>query len=142
MTLRWTKFISNDYQGPLYAPHPDLNPMPSKDQQSIEEPSAYEKWDRAKTLMLESLHKPDNQLRSCAHNQNCYYELLDIRDQVIDMVSKMKNPRPFVDETPRIPGKLPEYPVDPDSYIESKSYEYATDVTLSDIAKFQRGSSL
>ena len=71
--------------------------MPSKDQQSIDEPSAYEKWDRARTLMLESLHKPDNQLRSCAHNQKCYYELLEIRDQVLEMVQNMSNPRPFID---------------------------------------------
>ena len=114
-----------------------------KDQKSLDEnETKQEKWDRGKTLFLESVHKPDHHLRSCAHNQKCYHELLEIRDQVIDMVSKMKNPRTYVDETPRIPGKLPEYPVDPDSYIESKSYEYATDVTLSDIAKFQRGSSL
>ena len=39
--------------------------MPSKDQRSIdEEPTSYEKWDRAKTLLLESLHKPDHHLRS------------------------------------------------------------------------------
>ena len=117
--------------------------MPSKDQQSLEgDPSQYEKWDRAKTLMLESLHKPDNQLRSCSHNQKCYYELMEIRDQVIDMVSKMTNPRPYVDERPQIPGKLPHEMVDPSSYVESKSYEYAADITLSDIAKFQRGHSL
>ena len=116
--------------------------MPSKDQQSIDDGSSYEKWDRAKTLMLESLHKPDNALRSCAHNQKCYYELLEIRDQVIDMVSKMKNPRTYVDETPRIPGKLPDNPVATDSFVESKSYEYAADITLQDITRFQRGSSL
>ena len=116
--------------------------MPSKDQQSIDETSSYEKWDRAKTLMLESLHKPDNALRSCGHNQKCYHELMEIRDQVIDMVSKMRNPRPFVDEIPRIPGKLPEEQVATDSFVESKSYEYAADITLSDIARFQRGSSL
>ena len=106
------------------------------------EPSQYEKWDRGKTLMLESLHKPDDRLRGCAHNQKCYHELIEIREQVIQMVQAMQNPRPFVDETPQIPGKLPEYPVATDSYVESKSYEYAADVTLSDIAKFQRGSSL
>ena len=115
--------------------------MPSKDQQSIEEPSQYEKWDRAKTLMLESLHKPDNQLRSCGHNQKCYYELLEIRDQVIDMVSKMRNPRPYVDERLQIPT-LAENTVPVDSYVQSKSYEYAADITLSDIARFQRGKSL
>jgi len=115
--------------------------MPSKDQQSINEPSQYEKWDRAKTLMLESLHKPDNALRSCGHNQKCYYELLEIRDQVIEMVRNMPNPRSYVDERPQIPT-LPEKEVPVESYIESKSYEYAADITLHDITKFQRGSSL
>ena len=71
-----------------------------KDQRSIDEdPSSYEKWDRAKSLLLESLHKPDNHLRSCAHNQKCYYELLEIRDQVLEMVQNMSNPRPFIDES-------------------------------------------
>jgi len=51
-----------------------------------------EKWERGKTLMLESLHKPDDRLRGCAHNQECYHELLEIRDQVIEMVRDMPNP--------------------------------------------------
>ena len=51
-----------------------------------------EKWDRGKTLMLESLHKPDDKLRGCAHNQKCYHELMEIRDQVIEMVREMPNP--------------------------------------------------
>ena len=105
------------------------------------EPSQYEKWDRGKTLMLESLHKPDDRLRGCAHNQKCYHELIEIREQVIQMVQTMQNPRPFVDERAQIPT-LPEHPVATDSFVESKSFEYAADVTLSDIARFQRGSSL
>ena len=51
-----------------------------------------ERWDRARTLMLESLYKPDHQLRSCAFNQECKDELLEIRDQVVKMVREMKNP--------------------------------------------------
>ena len=51
-----------------------------------------EKWDRGKTLMLESLHKPDDRLRGCAHNQECYHELLEIRDQVIEIVRDLPNP--------------------------------------------------
>jgi len=51
-----------------------------------------EKWDRGKTLMLESLHKPDDRLRGCAHNQECYHELLEIRDQVVEMVRELENP--------------------------------------------------
>ena len=51
-----------------------------------------EKWERGKTLLLESLHKPDSRLRGCAHNQECFHELMEIRDQVIGMVKAMKNP--------------------------------------------------
>ena len=51
-----------------------------------------EKWDRGKTLMLESLHKPDDRLRGCAHNQECFHELLEIRDEVIEIVRNMPNP--------------------------------------------------
>ena len=51
-----------------------------------------DKWDRGKTLMLESLHKPDDRLRGCAHNQECYHELLEIRDEVVEIVRSMKNP--------------------------------------------------
>ena len=51
-----------------------------------------ERWDRARTLLLESLYKPDHQLRSCAFNQECKDELLEIRDQVVEMVREMKNP--------------------------------------------------
>ena len=51
-----------------------------------------EKWDRARTLMLESLYKPDNKLRGCAYNQGCKDDLMLIRDQVIEMVRSMPNP--------------------------------------------------
>ena len=64
------------------------------------EPSQYEKWDRGKTLMLESLHKPDDRLRGCSHNQQCYHELMEIRDQVIEMVREMPNPYAPVTKIP------------------------------------------
>ena len=51
-----------------------------------------ERWDRAKTLMLESLYKPDNKLRGCAYNQGCKDYLMEIRDEVIEMVRDMPNP--------------------------------------------------
>ena len=51
-----------------------------------------EKWERGKTLFLESVHKPDHELRGCAHNQGCYHELMEIRDQVVEMVREMDNP--------------------------------------------------
>ncbi len=64
-----------------------------KDQNSLPAETTYEKWDRAKALMLESLYKPDDQLRSCAHNQKCYYELLEIRDTLIELTSRLINPK-------------------------------------------------
>ena len=51
-----------------------------------------EKWERGKTLFLESVFKPDDRLRGCAHNQQCYHELMEIREQVIEMVRNMPNP--------------------------------------------------
>ena len=54
--------------------------------------TALEKWDRGKTLLLESLYKPDSKLRGCAYNQNCYDEMIELRDQVIELVRHMVNP--------------------------------------------------
>jgi hypothetical protein len=34
-----------------------------------------EKRERALTLFVESVLKPDHELRNCAHNQKCFYEL-------------------------------------------------------------------
>ena len=51
-----------------------------------------DKWERGKTLMLESLHKPDDRLRGCSHNQECYHELMEIREQVIKIVQELENP--------------------------------------------------
>ena len=64
-----------------------------KDQNSVTEiETKWEKWDRGRTLFLESLFKPDHHLRGCAHNQKCYNELIEIRDQVIELVKELENP--------------------------------------------------
>ena len=49
-----------------------------------------EKWDRGKTLMLESLHKPDDRLRGCAHNQKCYHELMYIREYILEHLNQLR----------------------------------------------------
>ena len=54
--------------------------------------TAPEKWDRGRTLLLESLYKPDSKLRGCAYNQGCYDEMIALRDSVIEMVKEMENP--------------------------------------------------
>ena len=55
-----------------------------KDQNAIlEDESPDQKWNRGLDLYIESVHKPDNQLRSCAHNQKCYNELMAVREEVL-----------------------------------------------------------
>ena len=62
-----------------------------KDQNPVhEEESKFEKWDRGKTLFLESVHKPDHQLRACAHNQKCFNELMEVRQQVLDYAYRLR----------------------------------------------------
>ena len=64
-----------------------------KDQNSIEEKETKsEKWERGKALFLESLYKADHHLRGCSHNQKCFHELMEIREEVIGIVKEMDNP--------------------------------------------------
>ena len=66
-----------------------------KDQNAIlENETPEEKRDRARSLFLESLLKPDNALRGCAHNQKCYDELMEIRDEIIEYVKGMRVLKP------------------------------------------------
>lgn len=51
-----------------------------------------DKWDRGRTLLLESLYKPDTKLRGCAYNQKCFDEMIEIRDEVIEYVRNLENP--------------------------------------------------
>jgi hypothetical protein len=62
-----------------------------KDQNSIPEGETYtEKWNRALDIFIESVHKPDSELRSCAHNQKCFNELMSIREDVINHLRKLR----------------------------------------------------
>ncbi len=55
-----------------------------KDQNAISDKESHDqKWNRGLDLFIESVHKPDNSLRSCAHNQKCYNELMEVRDDVL-----------------------------------------------------------
>jgi hypothetical protein len=47
-------------------------------------PSTKDQKIRGMTLLIESLHKPDSKLRACAHNQECYDELLNYRDELVE----------------------------------------------------------
>ena len=56
-----------------------------KDQNSIPDGEPKQvKWNRALDLFIESVYEPDSKLRGCAHNQKCYHELMDVRQDVLD----------------------------------------------------------
>ena len=62
-----------------------------KDQNTLEEnESQLERWNRAKAIFIESLIKPDNHLRSCAHNQKCYNELMQVRQLVLEYLPSLR----------------------------------------------------
>ena len=61
-----------------------------KDQNSIEMESEEIRYHRALDLFIESVLKPDSSLRLCAHNQNCYNELMTIRQRVLEHLYEEK----------------------------------------------------
>jgi hypothetical protein len=62
-----------------------------KDQNSILDNETYdEKWNRALDIFIESVHKPDSELRSCAHNQKCFNELMSVRDHVVNHLRTLR----------------------------------------------------
>ena len=62
-----------------------------KDQNTIHEnESPNEKWNRGLDLYIESVHKPDHQLRACAHNQKCFNELMAVRSQVLEHLKTLR----------------------------------------------------
>jgi hypothetical protein len=59
-----------------------------KDQNSItDDETKQEKWNRGLDIFIESVIKPDSSLRECAHNQKCYHELMDVRDDVLQYLN-------------------------------------------------------
>ena len=61
------------------------------DQNSIPDDETYtEKWNRAVDIFTESVHKPDSELRSCAHNQKCFNELMSVREHVISHLRTLR----------------------------------------------------
>ena len=62
-----------------------------KDQNTIKEKETQDvKWNRGLDLFIESVHKPDDKLRSCAHNQNCYNELMWVKEKVLDYLQTLR----------------------------------------------------
>ena len=67
-----------------------------KDQGSVRlNESAAEKYQRALDLFTESVMKPDHDLRGCAYNQDCFNELMEIRQHVLSYLSTLKSTQNF-----------------------------------------------
>lgn len=49
-----------------------------------------EKRNHALGLFVESVLKPDHELRQCAHNQKCYNELFEWRQEVLDYLNSRR----------------------------------------------------
>ena len=60
------------------------------DQNSIGDESASVKYQRALDLFTESVLKPDHDLRGCAYNQDCFNELMEIREHVLQYLKTLK----------------------------------------------------
>ena len=48
------------------------------------------KWNRGLDLFIESVHKPDNELRQAAHDQRCYHELMDVREVILEHLKTLR----------------------------------------------------
>jgi hypothetical protein len=42
-------------------------------------------------LFIESVIKPDSDLRGQAHEQQCFYELMEIRDEILNHLYSLKH---------------------------------------------------
>jgi len=62
-----------------------------KDQNTINTQETEDvRWNRGLDLFIESVHKPDDKLRSCAHNQNCYDELMGVKGKVLEYLKTLR----------------------------------------------------
>ena len=42
------------------------------------------------TILIESFQNPDPTLRGCAHNQECYHEMMQWREEVIEYLDRRR----------------------------------------------------
>lgn len=62
-----------------------------KDQNTIEsEETKQDKWNRGLDIFIESVIEPDPTLRACAHNQKCFHELMDVRENVLQYLKTLR----------------------------------------------------
>ena len=61
-----------------------------KDQNTVAVGTPTEEWNRGLDLFMESVLKPDHELRNCAGNQHCYDELMEIREVVLKHLNTLR----------------------------------------------------
>ena len=62
-----------------------------KDQNTLPDgESKKDKWNRGLDIFIESVIEPDPALRACAHNQKCYHELMDVRQDVLNYLKTLR----------------------------------------------------
>jgi hypothetical protein len=54
-------------------------------------PEKHEKRRDALGLFYESVLKADHKLRHCAHNQSCYHELMEWREDILRYLDERRN---------------------------------------------------
>jgi hypothetical protein len=64
--------------------------MTQKEILETDNESHEEKWNRGLTLFVESVLKPDSELRNCAHNQKCYHELMQVRENILEYLKTLR----------------------------------------------------
>lgn len=52
--------------------------------------SKQDKWNRGLDLFIESVHKPDHELRQAAHDQKCFHELMDVRENILEHLKTLR----------------------------------------------------
>ena len=64
---------------------------PNEDYMDWQDRTKHEKRKDAFYIFYESVLKPDHQLRQDAHDQCCYHELLEWRNEIIEYLDKRRN---------------------------------------------------
>ena len=49
-----------------------------------------QKRNDALDILVESILYPDHKLRQCAHNQKCYNELMEVREEVLEYLNQRR----------------------------------------------------
>jgi hypothetical protein len=61
----------------------DQNPVNDNESKDV-------KWNRGLDLFIESVHRPDSELRQAAHDQKCFTELMEVRANILEYLHTLR----------------------------------------------------